>query len=233
MARIIRTTPKAAKRSAKKFKPDPKIKGAVLVPLDEAFDVIGIKTSSRILANTVVRRRNDQDDELGIGLVTTMPDGVRVAWDICGRCHKHVTNCLCPDGVYHPSSIAWIWSKTEEWMGGSEHVPGRYFEPNPRTMRESMSLPPLPVPARPRKAVVDPMTDDPAPVPHRGRSGRQNGAQGVVKADTSDLDNLDLGALAKDADLLTKQYESVFDDLLNNDTTNKKRVIKRGKKVDG
>lgn len=231
MTRIIRTTtkPKPKRSAPKKFKPDPKIKGAVLIPLDEALDVVGIKTSPRILPNTVVRQRAEKDDEFRIALVTTMPDGCRVAWDNCGRCHQHVANCLCREGVYHPSSVAWILSKTEEWMGGSEHEPGRYFDPNPRTMRESMSLPPRPEPsARPRKPLSDPMKDDLAPEPRQARSTRQKAAQPVV-ADTSDIDNLDLAKLGQDAIAVTDKYESMFDDLLNNDKP--KRTIKRGKKT--
>ena len=227
MARTIKRT--ASKKVGVKvgrtkvlFDADPRIKGAYLVPLDKAFDVVGIKVSPRVLPDTVVRVRNGEDD--GIGLVTTMQDGVRVGWDTCGRCIQHVVNCTCKDGIYHPSSVAWVRSKTEEWMGGSEHVPGRYYEPTIRTTRidKPQSLPFRP--SRPVKASADPEAVFDAPAARKGGSGRQKAVQDV---DTSDVDNLDLAALAQDAIAASASYSDMFDAMI---AEPKKRRITRGKK---
>jgi hypothetical protein len=226
---IKRTASKVGVKTGKKktlFDPDPKIAGAYLVPLDKAFDVVGIKVSPRVLPNTVVRVRKDGiGDDTGIGLVTTLPDGTRVAWDVCGRCTQHIVNCVCKDGIYHTASIAWCVSRTEEWMGGAEHVPGRYFEPTVYARRiDTPQTVPF-RPSRPVKPSVDPEAVFDAPVGRKGSSARQKAVQDV---DTSDVDNLDLAVLAREAISASESYSDIFDSIVNAEP--KKRRITRGKK---
>lgn len=43
------------------------------------------------------------------GMVTVMPDGVNVAWDVCGGCNQHVSICTCRNGIIHGKGVEHIY----------------------------------------------------------------------------------------------------------------------------
>lgn len=55
--------------------------------------------------------------------VTVMPDGLRVAWDICGYCASWVGCCTCANGVSAPRSVEYIYDSTVASMAGEEWTP--------------------------------------------------------------------------------------------------------------
>lgn len=65
------------------------------------------KIQNNVLPNTYYRV-NVGDEESLRAMVTIMPDGLKVAWDTCGKCKTHVKHCHCPSGAYPSASIGWI-----------------------------------------------------------------------------------------------------------------------------
>jgi hypothetical protein len=55
----------------------------------------------------------------GTSLVTVMPDGLRVGWSTCARCHDHVLLCACPS-IRPPRDIEYIWDATTARLAGEE-----------------------------------------------------------------------------------------------------------------
>jgi len=82
------------------------IEGCLIVPLDKRKKHWK-KIQDNVLPNTYYKV-NIGDEESLRAMVTVMPDGLKVAWDSCGKCRAHIKHCRCLSGVYHPSSIGWI-----------------------------------------------------------------------------------------------------------------------------
>jgi hypothetical protein len=82
------------------------IEGCRLIPLDKGKSHFP-KVQDNILPNTYYRVPDSDENRLRC-FVTVMPDGNLIAWDTCGKCKTHVSNCSCSSGVYHPASIGWI-----------------------------------------------------------------------------------------------------------------------------
>lgn len=121
MARVVRT----------KKAPKDKVEGCRLIPLDSGKPHFP-QVQDNVLPNTYFRIPEDDPDRLR-ALVTIMPDGCHVAWDSCGKCHRHVTQCGCKSGIYHPASIGWIRA-TNDINFPTERVQdySRYFDPYKR-----------------------------------------------------------------------------------------------------
>lgn len=64
------------------------------------------KVARNIIANTYYRVTKETDKVRC--LVTIMPDGLKVAWDTCAKCHDHITLCVCRSGIYQPASVGYI-----------------------------------------------------------------------------------------------------------------------------
>lgn len=62
-------------------------------------------------------------------IITIMPDGVHLSWDVCGVCHQYFTLCPCPMGVSAARSVEYIFDKTNADM---KKEPWDYHHPNYR-----------------------------------------------------------------------------------------------------
>lgn len=115
------------------------IEGCRLVPIDQGKPHFP-KVQDNVLANTYYRVPIDDEDRLR-AMVTVMPDGLRAAWDTCGKCHGHISQCRCKSGVYHPSSIGWMRATFEhpEWPDKKILDYSEFFDPFKR--REGNELP--------------------------------------------------------------------------------------------
>ena len=110
-------------------KPVPKdITGCTMVPLTKALPEWP-KVQPGILANTYYRINTDSG-ELRC-MVTVMPDGLRVAWDSCGKCHDTVKRCRCRSGIYHGRDIGWIRATYDhdDWPGVKILDYTEYYDP--------------------------------------------------------------------------------------------------------
>lgn len=118
-------------------------------------------------------------------LVTTMADGLQVAWDLCGECHNSVFFCTCSRGITATNAVMHIAHKTAGVVAGMKwddvpppkpaEIPARTTFVHPWRERKrgkplkplSTSVPPLPVkkpllreqPAKPLKS-LKPLTRD-------------------------------------------------------------------------
>lgn len=72
-----------------------------------------------------------------INLVTVMPDGIEVAWDMCDECTNHVRNCKCKRGIVSNRAVQLIAYKTAGVVAGMkwEDVPApkQDVDTEPRT----------------------------------------------------------------------------------------------------
>lgn len=116
-----------------KIKRNPKpaptdIDGCTLIPLDKRQDGWP-KTQPGILPNTYYRIDNKTGNLRC--MVTVMPTGLRLAWDMCGKCHDTVARCLCRSGVYHGSSIGFIRATYDhsDWPGVKITDYSEYYDP--------------------------------------------------------------------------------------------------------
>lgn len=94
-----------------KGKTDPNATGCMLVRSDPSFRPI-----YRAPKGTVYRY--DRKARRVVSMVTVMPDGSHVAWDMCGGCAQHVRTCVCKYGIMAPRAIDVIHDKTTAVMDG-------------------------------------------------------------------------------------------------------------------
>ena len=176
--------------------PADNIEGCVLVPLTQRKSHYPL-VQSNVLSNTYYRVVKDEDRVRA--LVTVMPDGLKVAWDSCAKCHGYITLCACKDGMYHTRSIGWIRA-TYDVQYPSERVTdySMYYDPFMRKqgrtdMRVAIGRSPADFPSsaprRKAKAV------DPEPLPPVKKT-KVKASTGLTDAD---IDNLDMAALNKAA----------------------------------
>jgi hypothetical protein len=152
------------------------IEGCKLLPLNKGKESFS-KVAKHIIEGTYYRINIDEPETLRC-MVTVMPDGTKIAWDSCSKCHSHVANCSCLTGMYHPPSIAFI-RKTYD----SGHVPNTptdysmYYNPTNRVIGET-----------PNTGVIPPKSVTPVKAK-------------IVESEVSisDIENLDLSALGKRA----------------------------------
>jgi hypothetical protein len=65
------------------------------------------RTHQKLLPHTVFRI--DKETGKCVGMLTVMPDGVNVAWDMCGGCSQHVSMCTCRGGVVQGKGVEHIY----------------------------------------------------------------------------------------------------------------------------
>lgn len=156
------------KRSSKQVTlPECKTAGFELLPLDGAKS--GLSVSPRVIGNTYFKVASKSKEVAA--LVTVMPDGLHVAWDTCGKCHDHVSQCSCSTGIYHPSSVGWIRA-TYDVKYPSEKVTdysryfdpygrnsGKYYDPLETALGRRNSATVASPPKKPRAARIEPEFD--------------------------------------------------------------------------
>lgn len=82
------------------------IEGCRMVPLNKGKKH-WTKIQDNVLPNTYYRV-NVGDEESLRAMVTVMPDGLKAAWDSCGKCKIHIKHCICSSGAYPSPSIGWM-----------------------------------------------------------------------------------------------------------------------------
>lgn len=91
---------------------DPHMPDCVMVPLDRPHRSFPAINSNLVPPGTFYRYSNNRRKVLC--LVTLSPQGVYVAWEMCGGCFNYFSRCACAKGIAAPSSVARIaeWAPT-------------------------------------------------------------------------------------------------------------------------
>lgn len=141
-------------------RPDPRIKGCVIVPVAKAD---GIRVDVKTLPPDTFARYDVARQ--GVGkfrcLVAYMPDQYGdtahgVAWDNCARCSRPITGCQCSSGAYLPRSVEYIYDQSvalangEEWGVHHPHYAGTLRK---KVRNDTKDVPRLTV--RPSKQVAE------------------------------------------------------------------------------
>lgn len=113
------------------------VEGCRLVPVSSRKPHYA-PVQSNVLADTFYRVTEATDTVRA--LVTIMPSGLRVAWDTCGKCHHHVSQCACKSGVYHPSSVGWIRATCDQDSYQRITDYSMYFDPYMKLTGDGTSM---------------------------------------------------------------------------------------------
>lgn len=178
-------------------KKDPTFKNMLLVPVDEAPKHAAFPTVVKSGREGLHYRFVPKTKEVEC-MVTVMPDGVRLAWDICGACARYFTICICMAGVTPPGQVGWMRAVTDRWMAG-ESLADTAHASQPSTAVDAGD-----------RALVRPKATKVRQKASQGRAGAsvpapttQKAQKKINKADTMvdgiDLSNIDMGALNKAA----------------------------------
>ena len=109
--------------------PKDRVAGCVLVPLHKRKAKFPMPQDN-IVEGTYYRVERAKPNVVRC-MVTVMPDGLLVAWESCSKCKRHVQQCKCKDGFYHPASIGWIRATYDhpEWPARRIEDYSTYYDP--------------------------------------------------------------------------------------------------------
>jgi hypothetical protein len=157
------------------------VAGCRLVPLSSRKEHY-VSVQPNVLPNTFYRVIDTTD--IVRAMVTIMPDGTRVAWDTCGKCHLHVGQCECKSGVYHPSSVGWIRATCDNTSYQRITDYSMYHDPYMQLSGDSTSIrdevPAMRLYKKPDSVAVE--------VPKRKASGPSISGSDIENMDMAELD---------------------------------------------
>lgn len=157
------------------------------------------KVQDNVLPNTYYRIQDDKPEYLR-ALVTVMPDGLRAAWDNCGKCMKHVSGCICLSGVYPPRVIGWMRA-TYDINYPTEKVSdySKYNDPYKKLVGAKMDAWTEGIRTKPTES------DKPQPVKRKSVDNFAQVKSNSPDLTVSDIQNLDLEKLSKEANKQAKR----------------------------
>jgi hypothetical protein len=205
---------------AVKIKRNPKpvpqdIDGCVLVPLAKRQEDWP-STQAGLIANTFYRI--DSSTKKLRCMVTVMPDGLRLAWDSCGKCHEHVIRCKCRSGIYHCSSVGFIRATYDhdDWPGVRITDYTAYFDPFGRRSGKGVE----------RSDVV--VWNRPLPAPPKPPTATTEARRATQKRRRDERDGVDTGLTVKQIeDISMAALQKTVQAQVAEQTKQVRRIIKR------
>lgn len=97
--------------------PDPRFPELLRVPVEAEPTYPGLpKMNPAMNFMDATYYRFNPTTKMVEALVTVMPNGLSVAWDICRGCSRLFVQCSCRAGVQVCRSVEWIWDQTKADM---------------------------------------------------------------------------------------------------------------------